>query len=75
MKSTILSTGRITASDIITVTLIELSDSPATVLVRWPGQPSVTDPRKLQSVANSVMEVLAAAVAKLATIGDGERWP
>ena len=35
--------------------------------------PSVTDPHRLPAVANAVMEVLAAAVGKLATIADGER--
>jgi len=69
-KSTILATGRISASDIITVTLIQPDGSPAIILVRWPGQPSVTDPHKLQSVANSVMAVLAEAIGKLATDPD-----
>jgi len=72
-SSTILATGRVTAADIITVTYVEPDGSPPIIVVRWPARPSVTDPRKLQSVANSVMEVLAAAVAKLATMGDGGR--
>ena len=67
-KSTILSTARINAADIITVTYVEPGDSPPAIFVRWPGQPSVTDRHRLPSLANAVMAVLAEAVGKLATI-------
>ena len=71
-KSTILATARVSAADIITISLVEPSDAPAAVFVRWPGQPSVTDPYRLPALANAVMAVLAEAVGKLATIRTDE---
>jgi len=67
-KTTMLATGRITGAEIITVQLVEPSDSPPVVFIRWPGQPSVTDRHRLPAVANAVMAVLAEAIAKLTSI-------
>jgi hypothetical protein len=68
-KSTILSTGRVTAADdIITITYLEPTNSPPTVFVRWPREATPCDPAKLAAVANRVMAVLAEAVGKLAVI-------
>ena len=75
MSTIILARGHVTKADELTVELVQATETPGVILIRWPAAPSVTDPHRFQSVANSVMEVLAAAVAKLATIGDGERWP
>jgi hypothetical protein len=72
-KSIILSSGRVTAADdIITVTYVEPSDSPPTVVVRWPCEATPCDPAKLAALANRVMAVLAEAVAKLAVIRTDE---
>ena len=65
-KSTILATGRISAADIITITYVEPGDSPPAIFVRWPGQPSITDRHRLPSLANQVMAIMAAAIARLA---------
>jgi hypothetical protein len=68
-KSTILSTGRITAADdIITVTYTEPADAPPMIFVRWPRDVSVTTPNRLPALAAAVNAVLAEAVAKLAAI-------
>jgi len=67
-KTTTLATSRIAAADIITIQLVEPSDSPSVVFIRWPSQPTVSDPYRFQAVINSVMSVLAAAAGKLATI-------
>jgi len=72
-KTTTLATGRITGAEIITIQLVEPSDSPPVVFLRWPGQPSVTNPLRLPAVANAVMAVMAEAIGKLASIQAGER--
>jgi hypothetical protein len=70
--TTTLATARITAADIITITLVEPADAPAMILIRWPGQPSVTAPQRLPGLANLVMSVLGEAVGKLAAIPTDE---
>jgi hypothetical protein len=67
-KTTVLATGRITGAEIITITYVEWSDSPPVVMIRWPGQPSLTDPNRLRAVANELMAIMAAANAKLDAI-------
>jgi hypothetical protein len=83
-KTTVLATGRITGAEIITITHVEWSDSPPVVMIRWPGQPSLTDPNRLPAVANELMAIMAAANAKLHAIqrqqphsgrNDGARSP
>ena len=48
--------------------LVEPADAPTVIMIRWPGQASVTDPRRLSAVADAVMSAMAEAIAKLATI-------
>jgi hypothetical protein len=67
-RTTVLATGRITGAEIITITHVEWSDSRPVVMIRWPGQPSVTDPTRLPGVANELMAIMAAANAKLDAI-------
>ena len=67
-KTTTLASGRITGAEIITVQLVEPSNAPTVIMIRWPGQPSVTNPRRLSAVANEVMSVMAEAIAKLARL-------
>ena len=64
-KTTVLATGRITGAEIITITHVKWSDSPPVVMIRWPGQPSLTDPNRLPQLANELMAIMAAANAKL----------
>jgi hypothetical protein len=42
------------------------------ILIRWPGSPSVTDRRRLAEAARAVTEILAEAIAGMATIKAGE---
>jgi len=72
-KTTTLATGRISGAELVTVQLVEPADAPAVIMIRWPGQPSVTSPLRLPAVANAVMAVLAEAIAKLASIRESER--
>ena len=67
-KTTVLATGRITGAEIITITHVEWSGSQPVVMIRWPGQPSVTDPNRLPAVANELMAIMAAANSKLDAI-------
>jgi hypothetical protein len=67
-KTTVLATGRITGAEIITITHVKWSDSPPVVMIRWPGQPSLTDPNRLPAVADELMAIMAAANAKLDAI-------
>ena len=67
-KTTVLATGRITGAEIITITHVEWSDTPPVVMIRWPGQPSLTDPSRLLAVATELMAIMTAANAKLDAI-------
>jgi hypothetical protein len=67
-KTTVLATGRITGAEIITITHVKWSDSSPVVMIRWPGQPSLTDPNRLPEVANELMALMAEANAKLGAI-------
>jgi len=71
-KSVILASARVTGAEVITITYIEPADAPSTIMLRWPGQPSVTTPDRLPAVANAVMAVMAEAIAKLGQIRSGE---
>ena len=63
-----LATGQITPADKLTIELVQAIETPTTILIRWPGAPTVTDPRRLQAVADAITAVLAQAVATLARI-------
>ena len=69
-----LASGPINASDVLTVELVTPPDAPATVLIRWPGAPSVVNPnpRAIAAVATALVRVLAAAQTKLTALR-GER--
>ena len=44
-----------TAGDTISIELVEAIETPSTILLVWPAAPSVSDPRKLGTVANAVV--------------------
>jgi hypothetical protein len=67
-KITMLAAGQITAADEMSIELVEPGGSPAVILLRWPLAPSVTEPGRLGATRDSIMRILAAAVAKLAEI-------
>ena len=71
-KITMLAVGQITAADEMSIELVEPSGSPAVILLHWPLAPSVTEPGRLGATCDSIMRVLAAAVAKLAEIRPAE---
>ena len=67
-QTTVLAAGEITQSDSLSVELVQPSETPPVILLRWPTQPTITDPYRFPAVINRVMSVLAAAAGKLATI-------
>lgn len=72
-KVTELATGQITATETITVELIEANETPAVVIIRWPAKPSVLHPRRFPAAAETAARTFAAAAVRLAQLRrDGE---
>jgi hypothetical protein len=67
-KVTPLASGQLTATETITVELIEANETPAVITVRWPSKPSVFHPRRFPNAADSAARVFAAAAVRLAAI-------
>jgi hypothetical protein len=67
-KVTELAAAQLTATETITVELIEANETPAVVIVRWPCKPSVFHPGRFPGAADSAARVFAAATVRLAAI-------
>jgi hypothetical protein len=63
---TVLASGEINQSDNLKVELVRPSDMPAVIVIRWPGQPTISDPGQLSATASAAMRILANAVTRLA---------
>lgn len=63
-----LATGQISATDTITVELVEADETPAVVIITWPAKPSILHPRRFPSGADTAARAFAAAVVRLAQI-------
>jgi hypothetical protein len=68
----VLASGQLSCTDSLSVELIRPSDLPAVIMIRWPGQPTITDPRKFGEAASAAMRVLASATTKLAALRASE---
>jgi hypothetical protein len=68
-----LASAAITATDTITVELIEADETPAVVIVRWPVKPTVLHPRRFPDTAAMVARLFAEAHTVLANIKAGRR--
>jgi hypothetical protein len=68
MSKILLAEGQITAADRLRVELLEPLESPPVVLLHWPPEASITDPTRLPVTANAIMQIMAAAIARLAAI-------
>jgi hypothetical protein len=68
MSTIILARGHVTKADELRIELVEPSGNPPVIMLRWPHAPSITDPNRLPTTANAVMQVLAAAIGRLAAI-------
>ena len=67
-KITTLAMAQLSATDTLTIELIETGERPAIVIVRWPLKPSALHPRRFPAAADAAARVLAAAVVKLAQL-------
>jgi hypothetical protein len=67
-KQTPLAEGQITATDTITVELIEDDETPAVVIIRWPDKPSVIHPRRFPDTPAMLTRLFATAAIELASI-------
>ena len=63
-----LASAQLTAVDVLTIELVETSEHPTVVIVRWPDKPTVMHPRRFPSGANTAAAAFAAAIVKLAHI-------
>ena len=72
-KVTQLATGQITATDAITLELIETDTNPSVVIVRWPDKPTVLHPRRFPDAAAMIARLFAEAHTVLASIKVGRR--
>jgi hypothetical protein len=68
MANLTLAAGQITNSDRLTVELHQPPDTPAFVLIVWPGQPTPVPSVLYTEVAAAAMKVLAEASTVLAAI-------
>jgi len=67
-KITELASGQLSATDIITIELVEADETPAVVIITWPAKPTVLHPRRFPAGANTAAGVFAAAIVGLAQI-------
>jgi hypothetical protein len=67
-KVTELASGQITRTDALTIDLVQPTDMPPAVLIRWPVAPSVlaATPRAIAKVAAALMRIMADAQTRLA---------
>jgi hypothetical protein len=63
-----LAFAQLTATETITVELIEVDQTPAVITVKWPSKPSVFRPHRFPGAADSAARVFAAAAVRLAAI-------
>jgi hypothetical protein len=61
-----LAGGSVTPSDRLVIELVQRPDMPATILIKWPPQPTVTDPAKLIATFAAIVRVLGTAQIELA---------
>ena len=61
-----LAAGAVTQSDRLVIELVQPADTPAAILIKWPQQPTVTDPAKLTATIAAIVRVLGSAQIELA---------
>jgi hypothetical protein len=63
-----LASAQLTAVDVLTIELVETSEHPTVVIVRWPAKLSVLHPRRFQDLPSVVVRLFAEAHTTLARI-------
>jgi hypothetical protein len=61
-----LAVGAVSKSDRLVVELVQRPDAPDAILIKWPPQPTVTDPAKLTATIAAIVRVLGTAQIELA---------
>ncbi len=61
-----LAVGAVTQSDQLAIELVQPPDTPPAILIKWPPQPTVTDPAKLTATIAAIVRVLGTAQIELA---------
>jgi hypothetical protein len=72
-KETILAAGMVTASEKITVELLDNGETPQMVLIRWPVKVTPVQPGAYADAASKAMRILATASTELARLKAGRR--
>ena len=67
-KVTVLSSAELSATDTLTIELIEADETPAVVIVRWPSKPTVLHPHHFPFAADVAARTFAGAAVRLAAI-------
>jgi hypothetical protein len=67
-KITPLATAQLSATDTLTIELIEADETPAVVIVRCPAKPTVSHPRRFPDRAAVAARVFAEAATRLAQL-------
>jgi hypothetical protein len=61
-----LAVGAVTQSDRLAIELVQRPDTRAAILIKWPPQPTVTDPADLTATIAAIMRVLGTAQIEMA---------
>jgi hypothetical protein len=61
-----LAVGAVTESDRLAIELVQRPNTPAAILIKWPPQPTVTDPADLTATIAAIMRVLGTAHIEMA---------
>jgi hypothetical protein len=63
-----LASAQLTAVDVLTIEVVETSEHPTMVIIRWPDKPSVIDPRRFADAPATIAQLFARAHVVLAAI-------
>jgi len=61
-----LAVGAVSQSDQLAIELVQPPDTPPAILIKWPPQPTITDPAKLTATIAAIVRVLGTAQIELA---------
>ncbi len=63
-----LARGPLNGADELLIELVEPTDLPSVIRLRWPDKPTVCPPTQLDSVVAAAMKILANSVVELAAL-------
>jgi hypothetical protein len=62
----LLAVGAVSQSDRLVIELVRRPNTPASIVIKWPPQPTVTDPGKLTATIAAIVRVLGTAQIEMA---------